>query len=220
MFKNDYMKEMENSLDLIKEDVDKNLINGETDKAKKAVNHQLKNLVGLDINAINTLSFNSVREIISRDASYNLGKYIALGTLLQLQGKICLKDNNEAMMIIYYLKSLESFYEVYDEEELNNDKYIKDIEILINDLTKYDIPLENDIQIFRFYELMNKLDKAEDILFYLIDKSNNNEINIKMGIEFYNKLKQKSQEELIMGNLPREEVEDGYLELSKKLKCI
>ncbi|NFG24018.1 tetratricopeptide repeat protein [Clostridium botulinum] len=218
MFKNDYMKEMENSLDLIKEEVEKNLINDEIEKAKKAVNSQLKNLVGLDINAIDTLSFNSVREIISKDASYNLGKYIALGELLQLQGKICLKCNDESMMLNYYLKSLESFYEIHDEEELNNDKYIKDIECLINDLREYDIPLDSDIQIFKFYELMNKLDKAEDMLFYIIDKSNNDKSNIEMGLEFYNKLKQRPEEELIKGNLPLEEVEDSYLELSKKLK--
>lgn len=218
MFKNDYMKEMENSLDLIKEEVNKNLINEEIKKAKIAVNTQLKNLVGLDINAIDTLSFNSVREIISKDASYNLGKYIALGELLQLQGKICLKDDNESMMLNYYLKSLESFYEIYDEEEINNDKYIKDIECLINDLREYDIPIESDMQIFKFYELMNKLDKAEDILFYIIDKSNNDKSNIEMGLEFYNKLKQRPEEELIKGNLPLEEVEDSYLELSKKLK--
>ncbi|NFE95776.1 DUF6483 family protein [Clostridium botulinum] len=218
MFKNDYMKEMENSLDLIKEEVEKNLINDEIEKAKKAVNSQLKNLVGLDINAIDTLSFSSVREIISKDASYNLGKYIALGELLQLQGKICLKYNDESMMLNYYLKSLESFYEIHDEEEINNDKYIKDIECLINDLREYDIPLDSDIQIFKFYELMNKLDKAEDMLFYIIDKSNNDKSNIEMGLEFYNKLKQRPEEELIKGNLPLEEVEDSYLELSKKLK--
>ncbi|AOR24792.1 DUF6483 family protein [Clostridium taeniosporum] len=218
MFKNDYMKEMENSLDLIKEEVDKDLINGEIEKAKNSVNNQLKNLVGLDINAIDTLSFNSVREIISRDASYNLGKYIALGELLQLQGKICLKDNDETKMLNYYLKSLEAFYEIYDEEELNTDKYIKDIETLINNLRQYDIPLESDMQIFKFYELMNKLDKAEDILFYIIDKTNNDKNIIEMGLEFYNKLKHKSEEELIKGNLPLEEVEDSYLELSKKLK--
>ena len=218
MFKNDYMKEMENSLDLIKEEINKDLINGEIKKAKEAVNSQLKNLVGLDINAIDTLSFNSVREIISRGDSYNLGKYIALGELLQLQGKICLKDNDEAMMLNYYLKSLEGFYEVYDEEEINNDKYIKDIDLLINDLKEYDIPLESDMQIVKFYELMNKLDKAEDMLFYIIDKSNNDSDVISSGLDFYNRLKQKSEEELIKGNLPLEEVEDSYLELSKKLK--
>ncbi|MBY6777408.1 DUF6483 family protein, partial [Clostridium botulinum] len=63
-----------------------------------------------------------------------------------------------------------------------------------------------------------KLDKAEDMLFYIIDKSNNDKSNIEMGLEFYNKLKQRPEEELIKGNLPLEEVEDSYLELSKKLK--
>ena len=66
MIKKDFMKEIENSLKIVKREVDKNIINGNISEAKEAINNQLKGLVGLDIMTIDTLSFSSVIDIISR----------------------------------------------------------------------------------------------------------------------------------------------------------
>ncbi|SFD06272.1 DUF6483 family protein [Clostridium uliginosum] len=220
MLKNDYMKEMENSLDLVKEEVNKEVVNGDLIKAKNAINKQLKNLVGLEIETIDTLSFNSIEDIINRDSYYNVWKYIALGELLKLQGFVCLKEKDELMMIKYYQKSLQAFYKAYDEEDLDDQKYLDDANSLMNDLREYDLLMEDDKQIFKLYELTNQFDKAEDVLFYIIEKSNNDKDIILEGLEFYNRLKGKTKEILINGNLPENEVEDSYTELKKLLeKC-
>lgn len=84
MIKKDFMKEIENSLKIVKREVDKNIINGDISKAKEAINNQLKGLVGLDIMTIDTISFSSVIDIISREDEFNGEKYIALGELLCL----------------------------------------------------------------------------------------------------------------------------------------
>ena len=78
MIKKDFMKEIENSLKIVKREVDKNIINGDISKAKEAINNQLKGLVGLDIMTIDTLSFSSVIDIISREDEFNGEKYIKL----------------------------------------------------------------------------------------------------------------------------------------------
>ena len=62
MLKNDYMKEVENTLKLVTEEVDKNIINGDIEEAKERVNKELKALVGLDIGTVDVFSFNSIEE--------------------------------------------------------------------------------------------------------------------------------------------------------------
>lgn len=219
MLKNDYMKEMEHSLDLVKEEVNKEVLKGDFEKAKKAINKQLKNLVGLEIDTIDTLSFNSIKDIISRDSYFNVWKYIALGELLQLQGIVCSKEKDDNKMVIYYQKSLQAFYQAYEEEDIETRKYNEDILMLLDELSNYDLPLEDDKRVIKLYELIERFDKAEDMIFYMVEKSNNDKNIIQEGIEFYTRLKQKRRDVLINGNLPIEEVEDSYLELKKLLQA-
>lgn len=220
MLKNDYMKEMEHSLDLVKEEVNKEILNQDFESAKRAINKQLKTLVGLEIDTIDTLSFNSIKDIISRDSYFNVWKYIALGELLQLQGIVCSKEKDDNKMAIYYQKSLQAFYQAYEEEDIETKKYNEDILMLLDELSNYELPLEDDKRVIKLYELVEKFDKAEDMIFYMVEKSNNDKNIIQDGIEFYTRLKQKSREILINGNLPIEEVEDSYLELKKLLDNI
>ena len=104
MLKNDYKKEVENSLDLIYEEVDKRIADKEYDEAKEIVNKGLKSLVGLDIGTIEVFSFHSISEIIDRENQYNSMKYLAFGCLMSLMGKIYSKKSEDTSYVIYYEK--------------------------------------------------------------------------------------------------------------------
>ena len=80
-------------------------------------------------------------------------------------------------------------------------------------LSVYDLTINENKKIFKFYEIVGKYDKAEDILFYMIKKSNKDKNVIAMGINYYEKLKNLSDDVLEAGNLSREEIEDSYKEL-------
>jgi hypothetical protein len=217
MLKNDYMKEVENTLRLVTEEVDKNIINGDIEKAKENVNKQLKALVGLDIGTVDVFSFNSLEGLISKEMQYNAEKFIAFGCLMKLQGQISNKENNENFKIQYYEKSLEGFYKAYTEDDETNSKYLDDAVEVAGELSNYNISLDMDRKILNLYELANKFDKAEDTLFYMIRKTNNDRNMILEGMRFYNRLKEREPNELSLGNLPIEEVEDGISELERRL---
>ncbi|NSA18668.1 hypothetical protein FHU25_002729 [Clostridium saccharobutylicum] len=51
----------------------------------------------------------------------------------------------------------------------------------------------------------------------MLRKTNNDGSIILEGMKFYNRLKQREIDELKEGNLPIEEVEDGILELERRL---
>ena len=170
MIKKDFMKEIENSLKIVKREVDKNIINGDISKAKEAINNQLKGLVGLDIMTIDTLSFSSIIDIISREDEFNGEKYIALGELLCLQGFVCQSTGDEEGQIRYYLKSIDALNEAFREDSDIEKRYFQDGIHISDLLSVYDLTINENKKIFKFYEIVGKYDKAEDILFYMIKK--------------------------------------------------
>jgi uncharacterized phage-like protein YoqJ len=208
------MKEVENTLTLVTEEVDKCIINGDIEKAKERINKELKALVGIDIGTVDIFSFNSLEGIISKENQYNAEKFIAFACLMKLQGQI---SNDENSKIQYYEKSLEGFFKAYTEDDETNPKYLDDAAESASELSNYEFSLDMDKKILKIYELGNKLDKAEDTLFYMLRKTNNDGSVILEGMRFYNRLKEQEHEKLVLGNLPIAEVEDGILELERRL---
>jgi hypothetical protein len=218
MIKNDYMKEVENTLTLTSEEVEKDIANGDIETAKKRVNKELKALVGIDMGTVDIFSFNSIEGFISKEMHYNAEKFIAFGCLMKLQGQICGKENNENAKVQYYEKSLNGFYKAYAEDDEINSKYLDEAAEVANELSNYELSLDIDKIIFKVYELNDKFDKAEDTLFYMLRKTNNDRSIILEGMKFYNRLEDKDHDELKLGNLPIEEVEDGISELERRME--
>lgn len=214
MLKNDHMKEVENTLTLVTEEVDKCIINGDIEKAKERINKELKALVGIDIGTVDIFSFNSLEGLISKEDQYNAEKFIAFASLMNLQGQVSSEENSK---IQYYEKSLEGFFKAYTEDDETNPKYLEDAVDVASELSNYEFSLDMDKKILKIYELANKLDKAEDTLFYMLRKTNNDGSVILEGMRFYNRLKEEEHEKLALGNLPIAEVEDGISELERRL---
>lgn len=215
MLKNDYMKELENSLRLLKMEVDQSLADGDIEKCKKLINKQFRALIGLDVETIDTLSFNTIKDILSKDNQYNAEKYIALGELLKLEGLISEKEKNIQNKLFYYEKIVEAFFEGYEEDETINKKYLNESKEQIEELMQYEISINIEKKIFRLYELLGSFDKAEDLLFQMINETNKDKEIIEQGKAFYNRLKELPQSVLEQGNFSLEEVEDSYKELCK-----
>ena len=215
MLKNDYMKELENSLRLLKMEVDQSLADGDIEKCKKLINKQFRALIGLDVETIDTLSFNTIKDILSKDNQYNAEKYIALGELLKLEGLISEKEKNIQNKLFYYEKIVEAFFEGYEEDETINKKYLNESKEQIEELMQYEISINIEKKIFRLYELLGSFDKAEDLLFQMINETNKDKEIIEQGKAFYNRLKELPQSLFEKGNFSFEEVEDSYKELCK-----
>ncbi|MDS0528551.1 DUF6483 family protein [Clostridium sp. SHJSY1] len=209
MLKNDYMKEIETTLKNIREEIDRSILDGEVSTAFNMINKEVKALVGLEIDTIDTLAFSDVIDLVRKENQYNSERYIALGELLYFEGYMYNTLKDESNKIKYYKKSLESFLCAYLEEEHLDERYLNDVMEVVKDLSQYEMSLEDNIRIFKFYEINKQLDKAEDILFYMIKNSDKDKTVISKGIEFYNRLKKKDENYLESGNLPLDEVNDG-----------
>lgn len=214
MLKRDFKKEIENSLKVIREKVDEGLINKDKKEALELIDRELKAIVGLDMNTIDTLSFDSIMELLSRERQYNSERYVALGEILRLKALLCEESEDS---IYYNYKGLLAYNEGLEDDEFLDEEYKEKVNYIINELSKFDLTLEEEESIFKAYEVMKEYDKAEDKLFFMIKKGNKDKDIIYKGIDFYNRLLELEEEELEKGNLPINEVRDSLEEISEMI---
>lgn len=215
MIKRDLLKEIENGLKIVMDEVDKGILNNDTRKAFQIINNKMKEMVGIDIDTVNTVSFETIKGMINVGFENSADKYIALGMLLKFQGYLCKSQQDISKEIFYYLISISAFNEgfKYDDTYLNN--YKSSIIEIIDEIQKYELSMEESKEIFVAYELLGKYDKAEDVLYEMINKAKakDKEKMKKLGIDFYNRLLNKNEDDLIKGNLPIEEVKESLKDL-------
>lgn len=211
MLKTDFKKEIKNGLKIIREAIDEGVKNKKPDEALKVLDREMKGLIGLDINTIDTLSFNSITELLSRDRELNADRYVALGEILKLRSNLCMDNLGEKFF--YYKKSLKAFYIASEDEELMVQEYLESIRNMINELSEYELNLDEMDSLFKGHEMLKEYDNAEDVLFNMLKDSNNDEKVVKDGIDFYERLLNKSEEELERGNLPMNEVKESLKEI-------
>ena len=237
MLKRDLMKEIENSLKIVREKIDEGIAKGDTNEAFNAINKQLKGLVGLDITTIDTISFDSVKDIVNKGFENNAEKYVALGMLMKFEGNVYDNSGEKGKALYYYKKGIKAFNEAnnvdYGDESIAKfsdiqaeiapkteeqgciENYKEEILELADEVNKYKLSSEESKDLFRSYEIVNRFDKAEDILFKLIKEEEHREDIVDIGLSFYKRLQSKSDDDLINGNLPREEVEESFKEVQK-----
>lgn len=215
MIKRDLLKEIENGLKIVMDEVDKGILNNDTRKAFQIINNKMKEMVGIDIDTVNTVSFETIKGMINVGFENSADKYIALGMLLKFQGYLCKSQQDISKEIFYYLISISAFNEgfKYDDTYINN--YKSSIIEIIDEIQKYELSMEESKEIFVAYELLGKYDKAEDVLYEMINKAKakDKEKMKKLGIDFYNRLLNKNEDDLIKGNLPIEEVKESLKDL-------
>lgn len=176
----------------------------------------LYDLTGMREETLLKLDHKDLISIICGSKQINTKKCFALAEMLKLKADVSKDD--PARSFDLYLKSFNIFVEVTLERSTvdnNNDQTINEIIDLIK---RYEIPKESKQLLFRYYELTGHYDKAEDVLFKMLNSNNIDDI-IDEGFSFYERLKGKTLKELEDGNLPLGEVNEG-LEVYRNLVAI
>jgi len=175
---------------------------------------------GLTTGFINSASEEMLLNLISPLGVLNVEKCLWMAVLLQQEGDIYVELGKSNESYYRYLKALHLFLEVASH---NGD--VKDIDItmaiedILNKLAEYELPLKTKNKIFRYFEKMGSYARAEDVLFEMVEGEENEPASdeiTEQGIAFYNRLLKKSDTDLKAGNLSRQEVEEGLVQLESK----
>lgn len=210
MIKNDYLTTKMKELSEIITKVLKSNDSEQLEESRQMVNEAFKKLLGLNSELAGSLSYYDLMKLVGAYESAEAMKFVILAQLLKLDADMYKAEGEGIRSFNIYLKSLNVYINavLLDSDCLEQGE--EKIEEIIMEIEEYELPNESRILMLKYYELVNKFDKAEDILFDLLDDSDNEKSILEEGINFYERLLEKSEEQLEDGNLPCEEVKYAH----------
>lgn len=211
MLQRDYFMKMTEMLSVALTKVLFNKENKNYENSLKEIETASKTIVGIDLNLINMLGIEDILKLLKTSDVY-AGRCLITAELLKEYANILELKNNSNKNL--YLKSLYLYIEALLTKELPTpEDYYSKVNQLIIKLQDLEFPFDLKYKLFEYYEINNQYSKAEDILFELLEE-NSNIIHDK-AILFYKRLQRKTNEELNIGNLSREEVDESLDEVLK-----
>ncbi|MHB8595373.1 MAG: DUF6483 family protein [Ktedonobacteraceae bacterium] len=177
------------------------------------------NSLGLTIGFVNSISEEVLFTLISPLGALDSEKCLWVAMLLNIEGDIYDDQDKNDEAFYRYVKSLYFYIEVVlHTPNLDSLDVVNEIENLLNKLEEYELPLKTKSQLFRYYERMGHYDKAEDLLFDIAEAKAESYSMLTPGTTFYERLLQKSHDDLAAGNFSREEAKEGLTALQEMYK--
>ena len=177
----------------------------------------LLQMTGLTSSFINSVSDEMLIQAISPLGMLNVDKCLWIAVLLKAEGEIYEEMGNDNESYYRYLKSLGLYLLALSREATMQDAtFFSDIEELLNKLEDYELPLSMKEKLFPYYEHIGKYDKAENVLFEVLEVDTANTALFERGLAFYKRLRTKNDADLLLGNLSRDEVEEGLAQFEAR----
>ncbi|HTY35557.1 MAG TPA: DUF6483 family protein [Bacteroidota bacterium] len=184
------------------------------DAALDEVNRSSKQLLGMDLRMLTTLSDEEFVRLLTLGERFDVEKCVVLGELLRLVGEVKERGGDEGPAFRAYAASLSLFLELSIRESgVLPRQYHDEIGMLIGKVSAYELPVQLKVKLFQYYESVGEFGRSENLLFELAEKD---PAFVGQGLQFYRRLQSKSDEELERGNLPRKEIDAGIQDLKKR----
>lgn len=215
MLQRDYFMKMTQKLAAV---LTKILLHKETknyEDAEKEIETAAKTIVGLDLKLISVLSAEDVITLMKSSDVY-AGRCLVSAELLKEYADILSEKDKSEESINIYKKSLYLYVEAILTKELPApEEYYPRINFFIINLSPLGFTSEFKLKLIEYFEISGQFSKAEDMIFDIADE--NVEGFDKKALSFYNRLQSKSDDELIKGNLSREEIRESLEEIQSKI---
>jgi len=187
---------------------------GQTHQALKEIEQACEKYLGLDPRVISAASGEALLSLMSMGGSFDPRRAELLGELLREEGELYEMEGMTERSYWGYTRSLCLFLESLNlDPSLRTEENIEDTRFLLKRLARYELSPELKQRLFKYYEWTGEFGKAEDILFDLVARDPARWVS--QGMEFYQRLRLLSDDELAAGGLARDELIDGMKELSE-----
>ncbi|WDV45079.1 DUF6483 family protein [Clostridiaceae bacterium M8S5] len=179
-------------------------------KARQLIGEVYTSKLGVNEDIINSLMYNDLIKIVSDMEDMDIEKCTLLAKLLKEDGKILIEQGKKEKGFNFLLKSLNIFLVI----RLKNE-YVKKVDFdaeitdVLNEVKLYELLDSTKHLLFKYYENNGDYALAEDILYQLLDAESYSKTIVSEGINFYNRLLDKTKCKLSAGNLPIDEVIEG-----------
>jgi hypothetical protein len=183
------------------------------DEAVEEVQASSKQLLGMDLRLLTTLSDAEFVRLLSLGDRFDLEKCVVIAELLRILGDVRSEQGEEEQGARARLTALSMFLELSRQEAGTlPGEYYEKVEGIIKLLAPVGISTRLKKKLFAYYESVGKFDKAENALFEIVE---DDVPFAEEGMKFYERLRMKTDEELSGGNLPRAEIESSITDLAR-----
>ncbi len=173
-----------------------------------------KSLLGLKPELLGQFSDAQLIEMFGGDEDIKATKSYVLGSLMKEEGEILLLEGNTEARDQMFLRAINmllfSFNWAGNEAEPG---HLDKIDSVLLNLYGAEFPVHVYEQLLKCYETTGRYDKAENVLFELVETD---PLWIKKGLAFYQRLLQLSDEQLASGGFSRDEIVQGIEDLKQK----
>ena len=180
------------------------------------IDNALLQITGLTSSFINSASEEMLLGMIAPLGTLNVEKCLWIAGLLKEEADIYDELENSAESYQRYVKSLFLFLELpLGDHEIKDFDIPATIEYILNKLAEYELPLSTNRKLMRYFEKTGQYAKAEDVLFAMIDAAPESVPAgvVEQGRAFYTRLLEHPDAQLQAGNVSRDQVEEGLLQL-------
>lgn len=183
--------------------------------AQLEINRAGKSLLGIDLQLLRSLGEDEIIAFFKPGEALDSAKCFAAATLLREEGRLQEISGLAAQSQASFRKSLRLFLESLQHSKLlRTPENIAAIDKLIEKMPKTSLGEAILKNLFWYFEWTGRYAKAEDTLYDLLETG---AVIAAEGMSFYQRLLDKSDAELLAGDLPRTEVIEGVRELRQKI---
>lgn len=187
-------------------------------QAIQTIDEFLKREFGLSSKLLNSLHIEELVRICNTDSLAGKDKLYTLAVLLKEEGELQKMTGNTVAGEEISLKSLHlmlTYSSLSDHDRnLQSNESIKS---LLQDLQHLETPVQTAHLLFQYYERIHQFADAENVLFDMLQRKNQSATLVSQwigeGSTFYKRLLELDDEQLLSGNLPRQEILEGMKEL-------
>ena len=188
-------------------------------EAHDLIDQVFRELIGVSSQGLIRLTDEDILRELQADAKVSWqDKAFYLATLLKEDADIYEEQEQENESVPRYNTAVLLLIHIALNDPERAQEYKNSITEMVTILEEFELSAHTYHMLMRYYELIGAYAKTEDILYEWLDAEPDSiETDApnpaEMGIAFYERLLQKSDVELVKGNLPREEVESALTEL-------
>ena len=180
-------------------------------EAELEIESASKTIAGLDLKLISIFSPEDLLNLM-KSSDLFAGKCIVSAELLNEYAFVKEMKNEADTSNTLYVKSLMLYLEAVLSGELpDNSVYFPKMNFIISKLKDIEFSETIKFSLLEYFSMSGQYSKFEDTVFEMIDNGNSEALD--RAVKFFESLKNKSDAELLNGNLTRDEVEESLGEI-------
>jgi hypothetical protein len=192
---------------------------GDPQEALRVVDQTYQQLLGLDAATISSLPPDALLALIrSSGVGYQGDRAIAerltvLANLLQAEGDIYDSLKQQDNGATRRLKALDIQLAILTGEDPTSERAANSVAMLLERLDEYELPPRTKQLLWQHFEQMGDFARAENWMYEALEDEHAPPGIVDDAIDFYQRLLAHDDADLILGNLPRAEIESGLEQL-------